>query len=98
MSGWFVYLVECADGSLYAGIATDIARRYAEHASGRGARYTRSHPPRALVGCVALPDRSAALKAEHALRRLSPAAKRGWIAAHAADGSVHHADETAEPA
>ena len=48
--GWFVYLVECVDGSLYAGIATDVARRYGEHAAGHGARYTRSHPPRALLG------------------------------------------------
>ena len=48
MSGWFVYLVECVDGSLYAGIATDVDRRYAEHVAGKGARYTRSHPPRAL--------------------------------------------------
>jgi putative endonuclease len=81
---WFVYLVECADGSLYAGIATDVARRYAEHVAGKGARYTRSHPPRALLGCVPVADRSAALKAEHALRRLTPAGKRAWIAAAAA--------------
>ena len=82
MSGWFVYLIECVDGSLYTGIATDVARRYGEHVAGRGARYTRSHPPRLLLGCAAVADRSAALKAEHALRRLDPAGKRAWIAAN----------------
>ena len=97
MSGWFVYLVECVDGSLYAGIATDVDRRYAEHVAGKGARYTRSHPPRALLGRVALADRSAALKAEHALRQLSPAGKRAWITAHGAHAAPAHVDAT-EPA
>ena len=97
MSGWFVYLVECVDGSLYAGIATDVDRRYAEHVAGKGARYTRSHPPRALLGRVARADRSAALKAEHALRQLSPAAKRAWIVAHGAHAAPAHVDAT-EPA
>ena len=46
---WFVYLVECQDGSIYTGIAVDVDKRYAEHAAGKGARYTRSHPPRRLL-------------------------------------------------
>jgi putative endonuclease len=73
---WFVYLVECVDGSLYTGIATDVQRRYAEHASGKGARYTRSHPPARLLASFPHPDRSSALKAEAAIRRLAPTAKR----------------------
>ena len=40
---WVLYLLECRGGTLYAGITTDLERRFAEHASGRGARYTRSH-------------------------------------------------------
>ena len=83
MSGWYLYLVECVDGSLYTGIATDVDRRYAQHVAGTGARYTRSHPPRLLLGCAAVADRSAALKAEHALRQLPPTGRRAWIAAHA---------------
>jgi putative endonuclease len=75
-AGWFVYLIECADGSIYTGIATDVARRFAEHAAGRGARYTRARPPRRLLGAFPQPDRSSALRAEHAIRRLSPARKR----------------------
>ena len=81
MSAWFVYLIECADGSLYTGIATDVDRRYAEHAAGTGARYTRSHPPARLLARFAHPDRSSALKAEAAIKKLSPARKRALAAA-----------------
>jgi putative endonuclease len=79
-AGWFVYLLECADGSLYTGIATDVQRRYAEHAAGKGARYTRSHPPARLLACFPHPDRSSALKAEAAIRKLGPTAKRALAA------------------
>jgi putative endonuclease len=77
---WFVYLIECVDGSIYTGIAVDVAARYAAHESGNGARYTRSHPPRRLLGSFAHPDRSSALKAEHAIKQLTPAAKRALCA------------------
>ena len=50
MPCWYVYLLECHDGSVYTGIATDVDRRYAEHAAGKGARYTRAHPPLRLLG------------------------------------------------
>ena len=46
---WFIYLLECADGSLYTGIAVDVAARFAAHQSGQGARYTRSHKPVRLL-------------------------------------------------
>lgn len=78
--GWFVYLIECRDGSIYTGIAVDVARRYAQHAAGKGARYTRSHPPARLLGAFAQADRSTALKAEHAIRQLPPEAKRALCA------------------
>lgn len=68
--GWFLYLIECADGSLYAGISTDVKRRYAEHLSGKGARYTRSHKPLRLLGFRNCGSRSEALKAELALKKL----------------------------
>lgn len=73
---WFVYLIECRDGSIYTGIAIDVEARYAAHKSGRGARYTRSHPPRRLLAAIAYPDRSAASKAEYRIKRLSPGDKR----------------------
>ena len=73
---WFVYLIECKDGSIYTGIAIDVDARYAAHKSGKGARYTRSHPPRRLLAVIEYPDRSAASKAEYQIKRLSPRDKR----------------------
>lgn len=61
---WHLYLLECVDGSLYTGITTDVVRRYEAHAKGKGARYTRSHPPHRLLASVAIGSRSEALKAE----------------------------------
>jgi putative endonuclease len=73
---WYVYLLECADGSIYTGVAVDVARRYAAHVAGKGARYTRSRPPVRLLATFAHPDRSSALRAEHAIKRLSASRKR----------------------
>ncbi len=76
MTRWFVYLIECRDGSLYTGIAVDVERRFQQHLTGRGARYTRSHPPLRLLGHLEFPDRSQASRAEHAIKQLSAAGKR----------------------
>ena len=75
---WFVYLIECVDGSLYTGIAVDVEARYAVHVAGKGARYTRSHPPVRLLAREAHPDRSSALKAEYRIKRLTPTEKRAY--------------------
>jgi len=76
---WFLYLIECRDGSIYTGITVDVALRYAAHESGNGARYTRSHPPRCLLAVVEYADRSAALKAEYEMKKLSAAEKRVFV-------------------
>ena len=55
---YYVYVLECQDGSLYAGMTNDLRRRMALHAAGKGAKYTRSHPPRALAGLWRWPHRS----------------------------------------
>lgn len=73
---WFVYLIECKGGSIYTGITIDVAARYTTHLSGKGARYTRMHPPERLLASIEYPDRSSALKAEYAIKQLKPAAKR----------------------
>lgn len=73
---WYLYLLECSDGSIYTGITVDVEARYAAHVAGRGARYTRSHPPRRLLASIAYPDRSSASKAEYAMKQLSAAQKR----------------------
>ena len=78
---WFVYLIECDDGSLYAGIAIDPQARFEAHLAGKGARYTRSHPPRRLLMTIAYPDRSSASKAEHRLKQLPATEKRRYALA-----------------
>jgi putative endonuclease len=68
--GWCVYLLRCGDGSLYAGITNDLDKRLAAHKAGRGARYTKGRGPLRVVFCEAAADKSAALKREHALKRM----------------------------
>lgn len=77
---WFLYMIECVDDSIYTGIAVDVEGRYAAHCAGTGARYTRSHPPRRLLGYEIHPDRSAASKAEYRIKQLSPGEKRRYAA------------------
>ena len=77
---WRVYLLRCADGSLYAGATNDLARRVAQHAAGKGARYTRSRLPVVLVYDEAARDRGAALRREAALKRLSRREKLALVA------------------
>lgn len=69
---WYVYMLRCADGSLYTGIAADVERRFEEHKSGRGAKYTRSH---LLVYREKFSDKGAALRREAAIKKL-PRAKK----------------------
>lgn len=76
---WSVYLVRCADGSLYTGVATDVPARVAVHNRGRGARYTRSRRPVTLVHHEPAADRSAALRREAALKRLPRAQKEHLV-------------------
>lgn len=74
--GWHVYLIECEDASIYTGIAVDVAKRYAAHCAGKGAKYTRSRKPKRLLAQFAATDRGNASRAEHAIKQLSAAQKR----------------------
>ncbi|WP_459934288.1 GIY-YIG nuclease family protein [Fundidesulfovibrio butyratiphilus] len=69
---WFVYLVQCSDGSLYCGITKDIPRRLKEHNGllPGGARYTRSRRPVELIASVSVGQRSEAAKLECRVKRL----------------------------
>jgi putative endonuclease len=80
--GWFLYLIECRDGSIYTGITVDVRIRYASHEKGRGAAYTRSHPPKRLLATIEYPNRSEALKAEYAMKRLSAGEKHAFCRRH----------------
>jgi len=76
---WFVYMLRCGDGSLYTGYTDDVLRRLAVHQSGKGAKYTRSHLPVELVYQEACPDKSAALRRESAIKRLTRPQKLALI-------------------
>jgi putative endonuclease len=82
--GWLVYMLRCADGSLYTGATNDLARRLEAHSTGRGARYTRSRLPIRLAWQEPARGRSGALRREAALKRMTRAAKLDLIADHAA--------------
>lgn len=78
---WFVYILRCADDTLYTGITTDVARRLAEHNAGSapGARYTRSRRPVALLYQETIASRSAATKREWCIKRLQRSDKLALI-------------------
>lgn len=76
---WYAYILKCIDGTFYTGMTSDLARRVAAHAAGTGAKYTRGRGPVALVWKRLVKDRSAALKLEAAIKRLSRVAKAALI-------------------
>jgi putative endonuclease len=80
MVGWYVYIVRCADGSLYTGITKDVESRVSLHNAGRGAKYTRTRRPVDLVYREMVSDRGAAMRREYVIKRLRPVAKRKLIA------------------
>lgn len=74
-----VYILRCRDGSLYTGWTNDFGRRLQAHQSGRGSKYTRSRLPVEPVYLELLPDRSAALRREAAIKKMRPEQKRALI-------------------
>ena len=76
---WYVYMLRCRDGSLYTGYTDDEQRRLHVHNSGKGAKYTRSRLPVILVYQEELPDKSAALKREIAIKQMRKPEKESLI-------------------
>jgi putative endonuclease len=76
----YVYIVRCADGSLYTGYARNVESRVAMHNAGKGSRYTRSHLPVTLLANWSFAEKSEALRAEYAIKQLSRAQKLRLIA------------------
>lgn len=74
-SAWYCYLLACADGTFYAGITTELARRLAQHNRGVASRCTRARRPVRLVYAEPHPDRSSATRRERELKVLPRAAK-----------------------
>lgn len=79
MKKWYVYILRCADDTLYTGSTDDIPRRLAAHSSGKGAKYTRGRGPLELVYSEELPSHSDALKREIAIKRLTRQEKLALI-------------------
>ena len=72
---YWVYVLVCRDGSLYTGMTNDLRRRMALHMTGKGAKYTRAHPPQALAGLWRCGGKTAAARLEYAVKTLPRAAK-----------------------
>jgi putative endonuclease len=71
MKKWYVYILQCADGTLYTGITTDVNRRLNEHNSGKGAKYTRTRLPVMIVAVTEAGSRSEASKEEYRIKQLT---------------------------
>jgi putative endonuclease len=82
MGDAWVYMLRCADGSLYTGWSNDVERRLERHRTGRGSRYTASRLPVELVLKLEMESRSAAMREEARIKRLERAGKLALIAAH----------------
>ena len=78
---WFVYIVQCANGSFYTGITTDVARRFAEHQAGapKGAKALRGKGPLTLVLSFAVADRALASQIEYRVKQLSRVEKQALV-------------------
>jgi putative endonuclease len=83
---WLVYILRCADGTLYTGVTNDMEKRLVEHNAGRGARYTRTRRPVEVVYREEAPDRGAAQRRESEIKRMPAAAKQRMAEAGPAPG------------
>jgi putative endonuclease len=87
MRRWIVYVLECRDGSYYAGITNDLPKRLAAHSSGKGGKYTRSRLPVRVVHLERRATKGAALRREAAIKRLTRAEKELLVAGRPSSGA-----------
>lgn len=80
MTIWKIYMIRCADNSLYTGITTDVDRRFAQHEKGKGAKYLKTRRPFKLVFQRPVGNRSQASKLEYAIKQLPKAKKERMVA------------------
>ncbi|MBK8014365.1 MAG: GIY-YIG nuclease family protein [Deltaproteobacteria bacterium] len=79
---WYVYLLECQDGTLYTGIAKDVERRIRQHEEGAGARYTRGRGPFRLLATAGPLSQGEALQCERSVKRVRRADKLEYMMMH----------------
>jgi predicted GIY-YIG superfamily endonuclease len=94
---WWLYVLECIDGSLYTGITSDVERRYSQHCRGKAAAYTRAKPPLQLVGAMQAGSRSSALRLEYAFKQLPSREKRVRAVAMGIPTKLAHAVAASAP-
>jgi putative endonuclease len=87
---WFLYVLECGDGTLYTGITTDLERRFRQHQAGQASKYTRTRLPVKLVHWERAGTRSEALRRERDWKKLRRKQKWQWIVER---GSLHEHPE-----
>jgi len=75
---WSLYLLACAGGRVYAGVALDVRARFELHRQGRASKFTRAFRPSEILAVQVFASKSEALRAEHALKRLPKAKKLEW--------------------
>ncbi|XXJ20040.1 GIY-YIG nuclease family protein [Desulfovibrio caledoniensis] len=88
MQAWYVYLLRCADNSLYCGITNDLDRRIRAHNAGTASKYTRARLPVALAASVEVDGKSAALKLELAIKKLPAGRKIERLMNHSRTGQA----------
>ena len=76
---WFVYILECCDGSFYTGVTTDVDKRMKAHAEGKGSKYVYRKGFRKLLACKECESKSEACKAEYEIKQLDRREKLGWF-------------------
>ena len=79
MKQWFVYILECGDGSFYTGVTTDVDARMNAHAEGRGSKYVYLKGFRKLLRAKSCKDKSDACKCEYAIKKLHRSQKLAWF-------------------
>jgi len=77
---WYVYIVQCADGSLYTGVAKDVEMRVSQHNAGNGAKYTRARLPVRLVHREPVADHGSALRREYEIKSMTRERKKQLVA------------------
>lgn len=88
---WFLYIIKCADGTLYTGVTTDIERRLREHNSGKGGKYTRTRTPVILVHSEVYQTRAKAMSREAQLKGWTKSEKKALIEkTYAGLGKLRH--------
>jgi len=76
---WYVYILQCENNRLYTGISTNPQKRFEQHQRGKGAKFTRSNTPLALLSYSACPDRSSASKLEYQIKQMSVCEKLALV-------------------